>query len=249
MRQDPTPPHSMNKEFLTDFRQLRAKSLTREDRARLEQKVFKANYGLVISQANRLHKNSRLEYDDIRQVAAIGLLRAVRKYEPDKGFTFSSYAIALIQGEVMHLIRDSDVGGLKIPRQSKELLSRWRRQQRQNPQFTLQEIAVADLCHQGSSSQTALERYREVCDDCRRKTLSEIDGDGLQCTVSEEMDLTNLQRVLARLPHPYGFVLVSSVESSIACIAEYLQVSAEQVESLIVEGRRMLLDRMELSNE
>lgn len=238
----------MNKEFLTDFRKLRARSLTGEDRARLEQKVFRLNYGLVISQANRLHKNTRLEYDDVRQVASIGLLKAIRKYDPEKGFAFSSYAIALIQSEVMHLVRDSDVGGLKVPRQSKELISRWRRQQRLNPQFTLQEIAVADLCYQGTDQEEALQRYREVYDDCARKTLTEVDG--LQIAALDGDDTVageGLQAVLARLPHPYGFVLISSAESSIQAIAEYLQITGDQVEALIIEGRRMLLDHLSWS--
>jgi RNA polymerase sigma-B factor len=46
-------------------------------------------------------------YEDLLQVANLGLLKAVRRFDPEKGRTFSTYAAALIEGEIRHHLRDS----------------------------------------------------------------------------------------------------------------------------------------------
>jgi RNA polymerase sigma-B factor len=46
-------------------------------------------------------------YEDLLQVANVGLLKAVQRFDPEKGRTFSTYAAALIEGEIRHHLRDS----------------------------------------------------------------------------------------------------------------------------------------------
>ena len=46
-------------------------------------------------------------YEDLLQVANLGLLKAVQRFDPEKGRTFSTYAAALIEGEIRHHLRDS----------------------------------------------------------------------------------------------------------------------------------------------
>jgi RNA polymerase sigma-B factor len=46
-------------------------------------------------------------YEDLLQVANLGLLKAVQRFDPAKGRTFSTYAAALIEGEIRHHLRDS----------------------------------------------------------------------------------------------------------------------------------------------
>ncbi len=46
-------------------------------------------------------------YEDLLQVANLGLLKAVHRFDPAKGRTFSTYAAALIEGEIRHHLRDT----------------------------------------------------------------------------------------------------------------------------------------------
>jgi RNA polymerase sigma-B factor len=46
-------------------------------------------------------------YEDLLQVANLGLLKAVQRFDPERGRTFSTYAAALVEGEIRHHLRDS----------------------------------------------------------------------------------------------------------------------------------------------
>lgn len=45
-------------------------------------------------------------YEDLLQVANVGLIKAARNYDPDHGTQFSTYAVAVVDGEVRHYLRD-----------------------------------------------------------------------------------------------------------------------------------------------
>jgi len=46
-------------------------------------------------------------YEDLLQVANVGLIKAAQRYDPEKGARFSSYATAVVDGELRHHLRDS----------------------------------------------------------------------------------------------------------------------------------------------
>jgi RNA polymerase sigma-B factor len=59
-------------------------------------------------------------YEDLVQVAMIGLLAAIRRYDPAVGRSFESFAIPTIVGEVKRHIRDK-TWSVHVPRRIKEL--------------------------------------------------------------------------------------------------------------------------------
>lgn len=59
-------------------------------------------------------------FDDLVQVARLGLLHAVNRFDPDNGAAFVSFAVPTIMGEVRRYFRDHG-WAVKVPRRLKEL--------------------------------------------------------------------------------------------------------------------------------
>ena len=54
---------------------------------------------------SRKFLNRGVEYDDIYQVACIALIKAVERFDPEKGFKFVSFATPTIVGEIKDILR------------------------------------------------------------------------------------------------------------------------------------------------
>ena len=71
----------------------------------------------------RKYLNKGVEYDDLYQVGALALVQAVERFDPDRGFEFSSVATPTILGEIKKYFRDKQ-WSLKVPRRLKEISSK-----------------------------------------------------------------------------------------------------------------------------
>ncbi|WP_030607854.1 RNA polymerase sigma factor SigF [Streptomyces fulvoviolaceus] len=63
--------------------------------------------------------------EDLRQVAALGLVKAVDRYDPARGNAFESYAVPTITGEIKRHFRDH-MWTLHVPRRVQDLRNRVR---------------------------------------------------------------------------------------------------------------------------
>ena len=72
-------------------------------------KQFEENMRLVPFVLRRWFKAYRDigDYDDVLQIGHIGLMRAVESYKPDKGFSFSTYAVKCIRNEILQSLRQA----------------------------------------------------------------------------------------------------------------------------------------------
>jgi len=68
----------------------------------------------------RKYLNKGVDYDDLYQVGAMALISAVERFDPAKGYDFSSFATPTIIGEIKKHFRDKE-WSLKVPRRLKEL--------------------------------------------------------------------------------------------------------------------------------
>lgn len=72
---------------------------------------------------SKKYTNRGIDYDDIYQVASIGLIYAVDRFDVDKGYEFSSFATPTIIGEIKKYFRDKG-WTIRVPRRIQELSKR-----------------------------------------------------------------------------------------------------------------------------
>ena len=71
----------------------------------------------------RKYLNKGVDYDDLYQVGALALVNAVERFDPSKGYEFSSFATPTILGEIKKYFRDKE-WSLKVPRRMKEIAAK-----------------------------------------------------------------------------------------------------------------------------
>src|SRR5215218_8893922 len=82
-----------------------------------------ALHGKILNHLVRRYASSSGEtYEDLLQVGYIGLMKAINGYRVDLGAKFTSYAFAMIDGELRHHLRDA--GLVKKPRWARSLYYR-----------------------------------------------------------------------------------------------------------------------------
>lgn len=79
--------------------------------------MIESNMGLVHSCAHKFNGKG-VEYDDLFQAGCIGLIKAVDNFREELGFSFSTYAVPVILGEIKRLFRDG--GTVSVSRSIKE---------------------------------------------------------------------------------------------------------------------------------
>jgi RNA polymerase sigma-B factor len=96
---------------------LRWYASTRDPAARDE--IVTAHLGLVEQLARRFARRGE-PLDDLVQVGAIGLIKALDRFDPDLGFTFAAFATTTVVGELKRHFRDKG-WAVRAPRRIQEL--------------------------------------------------------------------------------------------------------------------------------
>ena len=78
------------------------------------------NMGLVKKIVSGFSRE-RTESDDLIQIGAIGLIKAIDKFDPSFGVSFSTYAVPMILGEIKRFLRDDGI--IKVSRSVKQTAS------------------------------------------------------------------------------------------------------------------------------
>ena len=133
-----------------------------------EAQLIEENSGLIWSIARRYYGRGT-ELDDLYQLACVGFIKAVRGFDPEMGYAFSTYAVPKIAGEIRRFLRDD--GAVKVSRAVKERSVRVRRVQNELESKTGRSPTVSELaaatgltieeiaaCEQSEVSVDSLER-------------------------------------------------------------------------------------------
>ena len=89
----------------------------RDDRAREE--LIERFRPFAIGWARRYHAPGGEPFEDLVQVAMLGLIKAVDRYDPDRGVAFVSFAEPTIRGELRRHFRDA-TWAIHLPRELQE---------------------------------------------------------------------------------------------------------------------------------
>jgi RNA polymerase sigma-B factor len=111
-----------------DFRRI-AELPEGPEKEELRQRVVRA-WMPMAGRLARHFRNRGEALEDLEQVASLGLVKAVARYDIDRGCAFESFAVPTIVGEIKRHFRDH-MWGLHVPRRVQEFRNRVRNSRRE----------------------------------------------------------------------------------------------------------------------
>ena len=137
--------------------------------------LFEKNAGLIHHVIKR-YTGRGCESEDLFQLGAIGLVKAIEKFDTEYGVCFSTYAVPMISGEIRRFLRDD--GMVKVSRGIKENIWKINRTREELYAKLGREVTIRELAEESGVAMEdvvlAMDAGREV--ESIYRTVNQSDG-------------------------------------------------------------------------
>lgn len=203
------------------------------ERDRIRERVVAAGMPFATALARRF-ANRGEPFEDLRQVAMIGLLKAVDGYDPVRGREFAAYAKPTILGELRRHFRDR-TWAITVPRRHKELRLAINAARDELTQRLGRSPSIAELAKHLQVGTTAVLQAVEAAQAYHSVSLSIPVGgaDGSGATLADLVggDDPDLAAVENRTAVPAMIATLPEREQRILTMRFYLEMTQSQIAS------------------
>ncbi len=184
------------------------------------------------------YTNKGIEYDDIFQVAALGLIYAIERFDVNRGFEFSSFATPTIIGEIKKYFRDKG-WSVRVPRRIQELSKKINVAKVKLQQDLQRTPKIADIADYLSCAEEQVIEAMEASQVYTPKSL-----DIVYDNASDDKDIQLMDMVGENDKH---FEFIENKEFIEKCIAKLNDVEEKIIRDRFFENKTQIVVAKELN--
>jgi RNA polymerase primary sigma factor len=245
--------------LLTHQEEIDLSRRTRKGDRVARKRLIERNLRLVVSVAKK-SRGYGLPFEDLIQEGNIGLMKAVGKFDPDRGYRFATYATWSIRQAVQRAVADKG-RTIRVPVSMGEKISKMARTYNQlsaelERSASDEEVAgrlewkVEDVREVKDAMSDATSLNQPLNSDEGSSELGEfVEDERVSDTpnmVLSEMESSQLEEAIARLPERLRYVLVrrygldAKNPATLTELGDELEISRERVRQLQLQAEQLL---------